>query len=209
MRFLKKYFFSIAVFFVAFITGGIAYPNLTHKVPIHWNLQEADLFVGKSLAIFIVPIFMLLLLGTIMLSKTIKSTESTNNMTFNVLNGMMIVFLILHGFILAQGLQLELNSSLVKGVIIGITIILLANPMQKTKPNAVYGLRTPWTLRNETVWKKSNRFAAKLLMLVGVIILGLSFVVPNNMPIIILVLLLFSVLIAVITSYKFSRNLHH
>ncbi|MEO4055104.1 SdpI family protein [Solibacillus sp. CAU 1738] len=206
---MKKYFFSIAVLLVAFITGGIAYPNLTQEVPIHWNIQEADLFVVKSLAIIIVPILMMLLLGTIILSKKIKSTESTNKMTFNVLNGMMIVLLMLHGFILAQGLQFELNSNLVTGVIVGITIILLANPMQKTKPNAVYGLRTPWTLRNETVWKKSNRFAAKLLMLVGVIILGLSFVVPNHMPSIILILLLFSLLIAVITSYKFSRNLHH
>lgn len=78
--------------------------------------------------------------------------------------------------------------------------------MQKTKANLAYGLRLPWTLKDEDVWRKSNRFAAKILMLAGLLIVSLAFILPHALEAIVLAALGMTVLISVVYSYLISRQ---
>jgi uncharacterized membrane protein len=41
-------------------------------------------------------------------------------------------------------------------------LLILGNYMSSVRLNYFVGIRTPWTLNNEIVWKKTHRFAAKL-----------------------------------------------
>lgn len=54
-------------------------------------------------------------------------------------------------------------------VSIGILIAITGNYMNSIKPNYFIGIRTPWTLENPDVWKKTHRFASKLWIIGGVL----------------------------------------
>ncbi|WP_255788322.1 SdpI family protein [Bacillus cereus group sp. BfR-BA-01393] len=34
--------------------------------------------------------------------------------------------------------------------------------MQRVEQNYIYGIRTPWTLKNKEVWRLTNRFSANI-----------------------------------------------
>ena len=56
-------------------------------------------------------------------------------------------------------------------VVFGLLLIALAIPMLRGKvpPNPWYGFRVPGTLSDPTRWYKANRYAARWLLLTGVI----------------------------------------
>jgi uncharacterized membrane protein len=61
------------------------------------------------------------------------------------------------------------------GVIMGVTLAVIANFMPKTRRNSNIGFRLPWTLYNDVTWRKSNLFASYILMISGVFMAIVSF----------------------------------
>lgn len=55
-------------------------------------------------------------------------------------------------------------------LVFGILMIVLSNYMGKVQPNRHLGLRVPWTLKNETVWKKTHRLSGFTGVTGGVIL---------------------------------------
>jgi uncharacterized membrane protein len=62
----------------------------------------------------------------------------------------------------------RLNISLITSFTIGIMMIVMGAYMKNIKQNWFMGIRTPWTLSNETVWNKTHLFGGKLFMGFGV-----------------------------------------
>ena len=54
-------------------------------------------------------------------------------------------------------------------IVLGLLFIVLGNFMPKTRTNSVVGLRTSWSMYNDSTWAKSNRFGAIALMAAGVL----------------------------------------
>jgi uncharacterized membrane protein len=64
-------------------------------------------------------------------------------------------------------------------VIVGLQFAFLGNYFKTIKPNYFIGIKTPWTLENEEVWKKTHELGGKLWF-VGGLLMALTFVLPNN-----------------------------
>lgn len=45
---------------------------------------------------------------------------------------------------------------------IGVLFVILGNYFKTIQPNYFIGIKTPWTLENETIWKETHRMAGKL-----------------------------------------------
>lgn len=54
-------------------------------------------------------------------------------------------------------------------VVISLLFIILGNYLPKSEPNYMVGFRVPWTLANETVWKKTHRFCGFIMVIFGFI----------------------------------------
>ena len=54
-------------------------------------------------------------------------------------------------------------------------MVLLGNIMPKLRMNSVVGLRTVWSIKNETAWKKSQRFGGISFIVSGIIIIMVCF----------------------------------
>ena len=57
---------------------------------------------------------------------------------------------------------------------VGCLCVVMGNYMPKTRQNAAFGLRTNWSLKSEKSWTKSNRFAGRLFLFGGLVIIATS-----------------------------------
>ncbi|KGA98376.1 hypothetical protein AJ85_04070 [Alkalihalobacillus alcalophilus ATCC 27647 = CGMCC 1.3604] len=204
---MKKYFIQVTMILVTLIIGFIAYPNLPEQVPLHWGLNGFGNEVHKLFMLLFFPTLMAFTHVTIsLLLKGHKGIRNQKTLLF-IDNGMLILLLILQLLFLASGLGWSLNQNFFIGILIGSVTLLIANFMPKSKTNFLFGLRTPWTLKDERVWLKANRFSGKLLFFVGILIVSLSFITPKEIAMISLILILTAAFIATLASYIIYRNI--
>lgn len=60
-------------------------------------------------------------------------------------------------------------------VLIGLLFAVLGNYFQSVPPNYFIGIRTPWTLENETVWRATHRLAGWIWLIGGIVIAAAGF----------------------------------
>lgn len=62
-------------------------------------------------------------------------------------------------------------------VLVGVLLMIMGNYFKVIRPGYFIGIRTPWTLENEEVWKATHVFAGKIWLFGGLIIVlgGITF----------------------------------
>jgi uncharacterized membrane protein len=86
---------------------------------------------------------------------------------------------------------------------IGLLLAALGNYFQTVQPNYFIGIRTPWTLENETVWRDTHRLGGKIWMAGGLVIaIAGYFINPKHFMLIFISILAVMVLVPVIYSFK-------
>ena len=155
------------------------------NIPVHFNLKgEADRYDSKlSFLIFTIIIslalyFLLLVVPKIDPKKRINEMgEKYHYLRFAT------TFLI--SFILTlttlNALDEEFKLQPYVGLFFGLLFVLLGNYFRNLKPNYFIGIRTPWTLENESVWKLTHQFSSILWVIGGTIML-LTHIFSQNEP---------------------------
>ncbi len=198
-----------------FIVGAVFYPDLPSKIPTHWAYNgQVDAWADKSfLAVFATPlaslgVYILFLLFPLVDPKRRNFEKFTK--TYNILVNIVTAFFTVP-FILMLATSLDKSFDATKSekvfmIATSLLLIVVGNYMGKVKQNWLVGLRTPWTLSNEVVWNKSNRFAGKLMVAVGIIgIIGAFLPVPY-VGIVFISLLILAAVVSVIYSYVIFRE---
>lgn len=204
---MKKNIISIIIVCLSFLTSIILYQYLPEEIPIQWSGNKPAAIVSKPLTIFIIPVVMLIYYLTFYML-TIKSTQKNKALLFLASNNMLILLYILQLSTLLISLGYEVNIDLIIGLGVGIFLIIGGNSMRLTEQNHLIGLRTPWTLKDETVWKLGNRFASKVLVVCGFIIAVLSFFTGEYIILIMIVLVLLALVISTLASYHYYKKLN-
>ncbi len=91
--------------------------------------------------------------------------------------------------------------------LIGALLAMLGNYFQTVRPNYFIGIRTPWTLESELIWKKTHRLSGRLWMVGGVLITFISLILNNKNVLAITFGIILSVLIIVPVVYSFTEFL--
>ena len=80
--------------------------------------------------------------------------------------------------------------------------------MNTIKPNYFIGIRTPWTLENPEVWKKTHRIGSKLWVVGGLImILNAVFIPVSYSQIIFYITVALIALVPIVLSYIYFKKL--
>lgn len=76
-------------------------------------------------------------------------------------------------------------------LVAGIAFVICGNIMPKSDRNEAFGLRTPWSLSNDEVWRKSQRFGGYAMIASGVLTVVAGLALPMNlvMPAMVAILL--------------------
>lgn len=83
---------------------------------------------------------------------------------------------------------------------IGILLIIVGNYLPKTKPNFSIGIRTPWTLSDDGIWRKTHRIAGVLFILAGLAVTVISTLDMANKQAFVLTIVISAALLSVIYS---------
>ncbi|HEX5111747.1 MAG TPA: SdpI family protein, partial [Saprospiraceae bacterium] len=65
-------------------------------------------------------------------------------------------------------------------MIIGAFFAVIGNYMPAMRPNYFMGIRTPWTLENEEVWKNTHRLGGKIWVVGGLLIFLLALLIHDE-----------------------------
>ena len=90
-------------------------------------------------------------------------------------------------------------------VLCGFLFIVLGNFMTKTKINSTVGVRTSWSMYNDTTWRKSNRFGAVSFIAAGFLTIITTAFADGMVS---TVLMLVYILLAAIFSCVYSKKVY-
>ena len=182
MEKFKKEIPFLAIALIPFAYLIYIWNRLPEKIPMHWNgAGEIDRYGDKKE--LLVMLFMLVGITyfVFLIIPSIDPKQKLQNMGNKLNNLRMILTLFMSGlavFILYSVQQKTSNPSFVLAII-GLLFAFLGNYFKTIKPNYFIGIKTPWTLENEEVWKKTHLMGGKLWFVCG-LLMALTFVLPNK-----------------------------
>ena len=100
-----------------------------------------------------------------------------------MMNGLLIMLLAINLMIILYGAGYPIPMGSTGPLIIGVIFVLLGNFLPTVRPNFFVGIRTPWTLSNEKVWRKTHRLGAKLMVSAGIVMM-VSIFLPHEWEIV-------------------------
>ncbi|MED3878805.1 SdpI family protein [Priestia aryabhattai] len=177
---MKKHVFPLGITLLTLVAWVIALPHLPTTMPIHWGANgEADGFATKINAMILTVGIMVLIYFIIAFVPRIdprKENYKYFSKTYNiVLNAVLLLFFFVNMSTILQGLGYNVPMSYIAPIMAGLVFIIIGNYLQRVRSNYFMGIRTPWTLSNETVWKKTHRLSGKLFFIGGLLILISAF----------------------------------
>jgi uncharacterized membrane protein len=181
---LKKELPIIGFVLLPFIYLAYLWNSLPEKVPIHWDYKgEIDDWGTKySLLglIFLLPVFTYVLMLAIPKIDPKKRIELMGGKYYQIKLVLVCFMSVLALFIIHSSKSQTLSSPSIVFVLIGLLFMALGNYFKVIKQNYFLGIKTPWTLESEEVWKLTHILAGKLWIIGGLLIVILSLIIPEN-----------------------------
>ena len=158
---------------LSFILSIYFYPQVPEQMATHWNSQgEVDGYMSKLWGLFFMPLVITGLVIMLMVIPRIDPKKE-NIVKFREYYDGFIVILILfmvavHLQILLWNTGIKISPNAVLPLGIGLLFYYIGILTENAERNWFIGIRTPWTLSSDRVWKRTNRLAGKLFRIAGI-----------------------------------------
>lgn len=203
---IKKINLAILVITLfSFCLSSYFYPEMPEQMASHWNAQgEVDGHMAKIWALYLIPgITLLIYLMFLVIPKIDPLKKNIEKFRFwfdGFILLMVSFFFYLYGLILAWNLGYTFNMTFMILPAIGVLFIFISYLLQNAKRNWFIGIRTPWTLTSDIVWRKTHHLGSILFRVSGIIIV-FSVFFQNYAIWIVLISTLFAGLYPLVYSY--------
>ena len=214
----KKKTVCYILMYLPLVVVLIVLPHLPEKIPAHYGFDnQVDRWGSKYEALLFPAVSILMgyfLLGMAKLAAK-KEEHGENNKNVTIILGILVLILLnaLNVYSLYTSFNKVENLSfvsldigqLVFGII-GMLMIVTGNLMPKLRMNSMIGLRTHWSMKNETTWKKCQHIGGISFIIGGIIIIGICIVMKGT-PCLLAVLGVWAILIVidVFLTYRIAK----
>lgn len=106
----------------------------------------------------------------------------------------------------ASGKASSFYLMLMPNLLMGVVFIVIGNYLPKCKQNYTIGIKIKWTLENEENWNVTHRFAGKVWVIGGFLLLMSAFLPESMASVVSVVSILALVVIPVIYSYRYRKK---
>jgi len=177
---MRSRWFGLVVAALGAVVSVWAYGRLPETVATHWNLQGTpDGFSSRIWAVVLMP---LVTVGLTSLFNVLPRVDPRRenyakflDSYWLIANAILVFTGVVHGLILANGLGYTVQVDRLLPVGVGLLFVFLGNYLTRVEPNWFIGVRTPWTLSSDTVWRKVHRTAGWLFVIAGIVIAAGAF----------------------------------
>jgi uncharacterized membrane protein len=208
---LKEDWPLIVLIAATFLVGAVLYPHLPEQVPGHWNVAgEVDRYVSRFWGAFLGP---LVSLGIYLLMVFLPALDprwqnyekfgSSYRVLRLAIPGVLIIIYLLT---LAAAIGYQVKVGMLVQAFVSILFIMIGNVMGLIRPTFFVGIRTPWTLADDEVWRKTHRLAGPLWVLAGFIGLVTALLPPPWNAIGLLAPLFLAAILPAVYSYLLFRR---
>jgi uncharacterized membrane protein len=161
----------MVVIFISIIITGVIYNRLPDQVPIHWNIAgEIDDYGSRYFVWFtaLLPLMMIGFMNVIPKIDPKKESYKKHKKAYEkVIIVLSLFFIILHWMSITAALGYAVPVGMIVSKMVGKLFIIMGNYMGQIRPNYTFGIKTPWTLADETVWKKTHRVGGIAFIIAG------------------------------------------
>lgn len=167
-----------AVLALAAIANIVAYvallPSMPDQMPSHWGLDGVDEWSSKenSIALAVMPAILLIVLFIVPRIDPKRRNFDRFTGIYRTFAAVITLFMMavswmgpltVWGYLSTKG---TLLNTLLFGFF-GVLFIGLGNYLPRIKPNFTFGIRTPWTLASEEVWRRTHRASGPVFVIAG------------------------------------------
>ena len=172
---MRKLFPGLLVVAIAAGFSVWAYPQLPPVVATHFDLQgDPNGWSSRLFAAVLVPalgIVVALVFTALPHIDPKRANYAKFGPTYwTIANAVLAFVAAVHVLMLGKALGWPINMNRVASLGIGGLFVLLGNLMTRLRPNWFMGIRTPWTLSSDTVWRKTHRFGGIAFVIAGLCI---------------------------------------
>jgi len=93
-----------------------------------------------------------------------------------IANAVIVFLLVAHAMIIASGLGFDVKIDRLMPLGVGLLFVFLGNYLTRVEPNWFVGIRTPWTLSSDSVWRRTHRTGGWLMVIGGLVLAASAFV---------------------------------
>ena len=158
---------SLGIILISFIVGAFVYPNVPDMIPAHWNAQgEIDGYMDKFWGLFLLP---MISFGLFVLFVFIPKFEPRKKNLEDFKDYYQGIILVTIGFLfyifilsILSAFGYRFNMVQMMSPAFAALFYYIGVALEKVKSNFFVGIRTPWTISDETVWEKTHKVGGKL-----------------------------------------------
>lgn len=167
---------GLGIVALTLVVTALAYPSLPDRLAIHFDAGgQPDSIVAKPLALAIMPA---IALGFVGLFKVLPRIDplGENFADFQRYYDLVAVLAVaimasVQGVVIAWNLGVDFAVGQAIVPVLAVTYYVVGVVIENAEQNWFVGIRTPWTLSNETVWRQTHDRTAVLFKLAGLVTL--------------------------------------
>lgn len=172
---MRSRWFGLVAAALAAMVSIWAYPRLPETVATHWNLRGVpDGYSSRFWAVALMPLVMVGMAGLLRVLPKIDPRRDNYAKfidSYWLIANVILVFLgLAHVLILANGMGYLVQVDRLLPLGVGLLFAILGNYLTRIEPNWFIGIRTPWTLSSDAVWRKTHRTGGWLFVIGGIVI---------------------------------------
>lgn len=187
------------------LTGRAVYDQLPEQMPKHRNIQgQVDSYWSKLGGVLTLPLIVLAMVVLFRFLPKIDPKKANYEKFGNVWEIMQFVIIgfmvYTYGISLLVTLHPEYSINPFMLWWLGVLFIIIGNYMGKIKHNFFVGVKTPRTLANEDIWKKTHRLSWLLWVIGGLLFLAQAFIL-KYIAVTFVIIMIITVLVPIWYSY--------
>jgi uncharacterized membrane protein len=195
----------------SWIVSIAALPYLPEIMPVHWNIfGQPDGFSGKLVGAFNLPVILSLI---VIFLSVLPRFEKMRQSLDRVRDIYAMVIFVTASFLLAMQVMVLLSSvgmdlpvAVIFPMLFGFLFIVLGSLFPHIGWNKNVGIRLPWTLRDENVWKKTHEKGGPVFVIAGVLMVLGSPVAGMWAMSLMLFIFMCTIVYITVWSYRLSKS---
>ncbi|MFD0619844.1 SdpI family protein [Paenibacillus sp. GCM10027629] len=201
----------VVVSTLLFVLASLFYPRLPDQVISKFDLNGNPTRTMDKWAFWLLYGGLAILLPIVIkMTRNLdprKANYSLFESTFQLSRWAVVLFIhFIFGFGIAYNLGYPVSMNMAVSLGLGILWIMIGNVMGRIRFTYFMGIRTPWTLASEEVWRRTHRFGGKCWFVGGLVMIIAAFFPTAYFLVTFITVLLLSTIIPTIYSYMLYRK---